>query len=190
MAYIRCVSMQSTSQLGVDIDCKFISENFPTRSIYNPNRPHKIALFLQDSKTRFILFSKLGKMVMFGGNSIEANAMECSAMVEELRNWGSLYQSMETIHYLIPKITYLVASGFLGKKINLFKFSVSEYEDDITLETDIFPGLRIRHIHKSNAAITSTIYASGKLIITGSKTEQEIDESFIHLKKITEKFLF
>lgn len=104
-----------------------------------------------------------GKLISTGGKSIS----------------HSLYQLEHTMNILVrngfarkvslqPKIQNLVATADIGSKIDLNRAAVSM--PHTIHEPEQFPGL----IHKTDGGPTFLIFASGKIVLAGAKSEKNI----------------
>lgn len=186
--FISIESMQCTSELGMDIDCKFISDHFPLSTKFDPSLPHKISIFIDDPKIRFTLFRRKGKMVILGGKSISDPVTACKRIVEEIQVWSSILEhQMEKVEYREPVVNNIVTTGYLGSTINLNRMAFDYDDDGAKYETEQFPGLRYKFVKGTN--ISASIFFSGKFILTGCKTQEQIDTSHTKLIEITRKYL-
>lgn len=188
--FISIQSMQCTSHFGMDIDCELIA-TFPLQTKFDPSLPHKISVFLDDPKVRFTLFRRKGKIVILGGKSVSQAIIACQRIVEEVQMWSSVYNHpMEHVQYHPPIVNNIVTSGSLGRGMYLTQFA-QDHDDDCIYESEQFPGLRLYHgvISKRNASIRSTLFASGKFLLTGFKQEDEINDAFNVLKKLATPYL-
>lgn len=180
--------MQCTSNLGMRIDCKFIADHLPFRHKFDPYLPHKIALFLPDSRNRFTVFEKGGKIVLMGPKSIEEAYSAVEKLHGEIGYWAALMgHSMQNVQCNPTKIHNIVTSGDLGGSINLQRMAI-DIEEAI-YEVEQFPGLRYKGLIEGNSAVTTTIYNSGKFILVGAKNQTEIDKAYQQLLYITKPYV-
>jgi transcription initiation factor TFIID TATA-box-binding protein len=83
---------------------------------------------------------------------------------------------------LIPKIQNIVATLDIGSRIDL-KEIVTEVPK-ITFEPNQFPGAILR----MNGGPVCLLFASGKIVITGSKSEDDIRKAVSNVEKILKPF--
>lgn len=181
--------MQCTSSLGMDIDCQFMAQHFPMNLKFDPKLPHKISVFIDSPKCRFTLFRKKGKMVILGGKTINDASKACEHLVEEIKFWANLLDhQMVNVVFNHPTINNIVTSGFLGSGINLQRMGIAfDNDKNAVYELDQFPAMRYRLLENTN--IKSSIFWSGKFILTGAKKQTDIDKAYEKLKQITRPYL-
>ena len=145
---------------------------------YNPEQFPGLILKLpmEVGKASFLLFSS-GKIICTGTRSLEQATKAIDLMIEEL-------EALDLPVTEEPDITVqnMVASGSVGGPLNLneiiFKFENTEYEPEQ------FPGLVY---HLPNSHITFLIFGTGKVVITGGKSEEEMKEAVHILRKQLEE---
>lgn len=180
--------MQCTSHLGMDIDCKFIADHLPMKVRFDPYLPHKISVFLDEPKTRFTIFRRRGKMVILGGKCVADATIACEKLVADIQFWaGLLSHPLEQVQYHPPTVNNIVTAGYLGSKMNLGRMAF-DYDDAI-YELEQFPGLRYKGLIPGNSSVTTSIFNSGRLILTGCKNEEQIYTAWEKLKQITTPYL-
>lgn len=62
---------------------------------------------------------------------------------------------------------------------------ITSREDKVQYEPEVFPGLVYR---MKNPKVTFLIFVSGKIVVTGAKSEKVIRESFDKIYKIVYKY--
>ncbi|MBI1969781.1 TATA-box-binding protein, partial [Candidatus Woesearchaeota archaeon] len=143
----------------------------------NPEQFPGLVIRIKEPKTSALIFSS-GKIVCTGARSMEK--------VEE--SIGKIIKSLEKINVKIVgkpeiKIQNIVASGSVGMDLNLntlaMKLENTEYEPEQ------FPGL----VYKlPEAKATLMLFSNGKVVCTGTKSEQEVhkalDKLIENLKKV------
>lgn len=143
---------------------------------YNPEQFPGLIFKIENPKASSLLFSS-GKIICTGTKSIPEAKRAISRLVEEL---GKVQIEVTGT----PDITVqnMVASGSVGGALNLneivFKFDNTEYEPEQ------FPGL----VYKLSASpvlsnITFLLFGTGKIVITGAKSESQIKEAVQLLRK-------
>jgi len=141
------------------------------RAEYNPEQFPGLILKMDVPKASALLFSS-GKIICTGTKSIREARKAIDAIVKKLGSIGIRVTGKPDI-----EIQNMVASGSVGGKLNLneivFKFENTEYEPEQ------FPGL----VYKlPDSHITFLLFGTGKIVITGAKSEREIIESVYILR--------
>jgi transcription initiation factor TFIID TATA-box-binding protein len=118
-----------------------------------------------------------GKMISTGGKSIRES-------VEQLVHAMNILASEKFIEItkLEPKIQNIVATADLGGKIDLNRMALTLTK--FTLEPEQFPGA----IYRSPHGPTCLIFASGKIVMAGAKTEQQAIDTEKSLLNLLNKF--
>jgi transcription initiation factor TFIID TATA-box-binding protein len=143
---------------------------------YNPDTFPGLVLRIKEPKSAVLVFSS-GKLVCTGTKSIA----QVKEVVEEVIKQLKKISVNVTVK---PKITVqnIVASGTINLKLNL-NYLALEMENT-EYEPEQFPGLVYKLI-EPNA--TFLLFSNGKLVCTGTKNKQELDESMdMVLKNVKE----
>jgi transcription initiation factor TFIID TATA-box-binding protein len=82
------------------------------------------------------------------------------------------------------KIENIVASADLGVELDLY--AIAKASTDVDYEPEQFPGA-ICKIHDPKTALL--LFKNGKIICTGSKTEEDIHRAIDQVIKIVSKFI-
>ena len=141
------------------------------RAEYNPEQFPGLILKMDVPKASALLFSS-GKIICTGTKSIREAKKAIDAIIKKLESIGLKVKGKPDI-----EIQNMVASGSVGGKLNLneivFKFENTEYEPEQ------FPGL----VYKlPDSHITFLLFGTGKIVVTGAKSEREIIESVYILR--------
>jgi transcription initiation factor TFIID TATA-box-binding protein len=133
---------------------------------YNPDTFPGLVLRIKEPKSAVLVFSS-GNLVCTGTKSIA----QVKQVVEEVIKQLKKISVNVTVK---PKITVqnIVASGTINLKLNL-NFLALEMENT-EYEPEQFPGLVYKLI-EPNA--TFLLFSNGKLVCTGTKNKQELDDS-------------
>jgi len=165
--------------VSADIHCDLPLETLATtleKSEYNPEQFPGLILKLENPKASHLLFNS-GKIICTGTKSVSEAKQAINRLVEELGKVNIKITSTPDI-----TVQNMVASGSVGGALNLdrivFKFNNTEYEPEQ------FPGL----VYKLTASpvlshITFLLFGTGKIVITGAKSESEIQDSLHLLRK-------
>jgi transcription initiation factor TFIID TATA-box-binding protein len=120
---------------------------------------------IEDPRIATLIFST-GKIVLTGIRNKKALADGLAIVMKSLKEAG-----IET--HKVPKvaITNMVCSYDIGKQINLNKVVVTLNVENIEYEPEQFPGLVYRI---KDPKIVALLFSSGKIILTGGKTLEDI----------------
>jgi transcription initiation factor TFIID TATA-box-binding protein len=141
------------------------------RAEYNPEQFPGLILKMDVPKASALLFSS-GKIICTGTKSMREARKAIEAIVKKLEAIGLKVTGKPDM-----EVQNMVASGSVGGKLNLneivFKFENTEYEPEQ------FPGL----VYKlPDSHITFLLFGTGKIVVTGAKSEKEIIESVYILR--------
>jgi transcription initiation factor TFIID TATA-box-binding protein len=120
---------------------------------------------IPDPKIACLIFSS-GKIVLTGIRNQQALAKGLAIVIESLKKVGVV-----TLKEPRVVITNMVCSYNLGKYININKLSVTLNLENIEYEPEQFPGLVYRI---KDPRIVVLIFSSGKIILTGGKTLEDV----------------
>ena len=157
------------------IDLNDIVKKFPGVE-YNPEQFPGLVFRLQTPKTATLIF-RTGKMVCTGGKSEEMAIKAVRTVVQKLRKGGIKIKKDAVV-----TVQNIVAAINLGGKIHLEqaarKLPRSMYEPEQ------FPGLIHRMLDPKTVIL---LFASGKLVCTGAKTEKDVYRSVNNLHSTLEE---
>lgn len=139
---------------------------------YNPEQFPGLILKIQEPKASSLLFSS-GKVICTGTKSIQEARRAIDAIIAKVEELGLPVTGEPDI-----EVTNIVASGSVGGKLNLnsiiFNFDNTEYEPEQ------FPGL----VYKMpNSHVTFLLFGTGRIVITGAKSQKEIIDSVHELRR-------
>ena len=141
------------------------------RAEYNPEQFPGLIFKNDIPKFSALLFSS-GKIICTGTKSLRDAKIAIDVIIKKLNAISVKVTGEPEI-----KVQNMVASGSGGGKLNLneivFKFENTEYEPEQ------FPGL-VYHLPESH--ITFLLFGTGKIVVTGAKSEKEIIESVYVLR--------
>jgi len=144
---------------------------------YNPEQFPGLVIRIKDPKTSALIFSS-GKVVCTGARSMEKVELSIEKIIESLKKIN--------IHIKIKpeiKIQNIVASGAIGMDLNLNVLAMKL--DNTEYEPEQFPGLVFKLME---AKATFLLFSNGKVVCTGTKSEEEVhvalDKLIAILKKI------
>ncbi|MEN2974176.1 MAG: TATA-box-binding protein [Candidatus Caldarchaeales archaeon] len=157
------------------LDLAQIQKTFPDVE-YKPAQFPGLVFRLQKPKTATLIFSS-GKMVCTGAKSEQESIKAVQTVVKLLKKEGFLITEEPQI-----QIQNIVASIDLHGNINLEQ-TANKLENTM-YEPEEFPGLIFRMFEPK---VVILMFASGKLVCTGAKTEKEVYDAVYKLKRILEE---
>jgi len=130
---------------------------------YRPERFPGLVFRIRRPKTATLIFNS-GKMVCTGAKSEQEARRAVMNVVKELKKGGIIIISKPDL-----KVVNIVASASLGGRVDL-ELAVSTLGKAM-YEPEQFPGLIYR---MDEPKVVILIFASGNLVCTGAKKEQEV----------------
>jgi transcription initiation factor TFIID TATA-box-binding protein len=172
---VDIVNVVASASVDQKIDLIAITKEFPDVE-YHPEQFPGLVFRLKSPKTATLIFSS-GKMVCTGSKSEEAAINAVNTVVQKLRK-GKIKIKKN------PEITIqnIVASVSLGGKVHLEKAARSLPRS--MYEPEQFPGLIHRMLDPRSVVL---IFASGKLVCTGTKKEGEVYRAVHNLHTLLEE---
>ena len=173
---IKVVNIVVSTSLKHDIPLEKMAATL-SNTEYNPEQFPGLVIRIKEPKTSALIFSS-GKVVCTGARSMDK-------VHESIKK---IIKSLEKINIKIKiepevKIQNIVASGTVGMDLNLnvlaMKLPNTEYEPEQ------FPGLVYKLME---AKATFLLFSNGKVVCTGTKSEQEVENALdmliANLKKV------
>jgi len=174
-ASVNIENVVASATLKQNIDLNSVVKAFPNVE-YRPEQFPGLVFRLKKPKTATLIFGS-GKMVCTGAKSERQAKMAVRKVVRELKNNGILIVERPTI-----QVQNIVASASLGGRIDLEKSTFSLGRT--MYEPEQFPGLIYR---MDEPKVVMLLFASGKLVCTGAKKEEEVYDSVNRLHDRLEK---
>ena len=161
-ALISIENVVASASINQTLDLNQITRTFADVE-YHPDQFPGLVFRLKHPKTATLLFGS-GKMVCTGSKSSKEAVAAVDSVVRKLRKGGIDIRNEATV-----VVQNIVASASLGGKVHLEeaarRLAKSMYEPEQ------FPGL----IHRMGEPKTVILlFASGKLVCTGAKTEADV----------------
>ncbi|KAJ4719856.1 TATA-box-binding protein [Melia azedarach] len=166
----------ATVNLGCKLSLKHIALH-ARNSEYNPNRFSAVTMRIRDPKTTALIFAS-GKIVCTGAKSE-------SAVKQAARKYARIVQKLGfPVEFKDFKIQNIVGSCDVKFPIRLERLSAWHHMF-ARYEPEVFPGLiyRMRQPH-----VTMLIFISGKVVITGAKTKEQIYAGFDNIYPVLKQF--
>lgn len=144
---------------------------------YNPKKFPGLVFRLRNPQTTTLIFST-GKMVCTGAKSSKMARVAVNRVIEEL-NKNGIEVTGE------PEITIqnMVASANLGKNVDLE--TAADLLENVMYEPEQFPGLIYRMRDPKTVLL---IFSSGKIVCTGGKSEEMVNESVNNLYDLLDEY--
>jgi transcription initiation factor TFIID TATA-box-binding protein len=160
-AIIHIQNVVASATLNQKIDLNAVVTSYPGVE-YRPEQFPGLVFRLKKPKTATLIFSS-GKMVCTGAKSEILAHRAIMTVVKELKKSGIIIISKPEI-----KIQNIVSSASLGGRIELEEASTL---GKTMYEPEQFPGLIYR---MTEPKVVILIFASGNLVCTGAKKEQDV----------------
>jgi transcription initiation factor TFIID TATA-box-binding protein len=169
---IEIQNVVASVTLNQKLDLQAIQNAFPQVD-YKPAQFPGLVFRLEKPRTATLIFSS-GKMVCTGAKSEEEARRAVMRVVRLLKEKGFLIKEEPII-----EIQNIVASIDLFGRIDL-ELAANTLEN-VMYEPEQFPGLIYRML---SPKVVILMFASGKLVCTGAKTEREVHEA---IRKLSEE---
>jgi transcription initiation factor TFIID TATA-box-binding protein len=161
-AVINIENVVASATLNQKIDLNAIVKGYPGVE-YRPEQFPGLVFRLKRPKTATLIFNS-GKMVCTGAKSEKEARGAVMKVIKELKKGGIIIISEPEL-----KIQNIVASASLGGMIDLEKAAFTLGKT--MYEPEQFPGLIYR---MEEPKVVILLFASGKLVCTGAKKEQDV----------------
>jgi len=162
---IKVVNIVVSSSLEKDIPLEKMAATL-SNTEYNPEQFPGLVIRIKEPKTSALIFSS-GKIVCTGARNLEDVRLSINKIIK----------SLEKINVKVtiePKINIqnIVASGMIGMDLNLNALAMKL--DNTEYEPEQFPGL----VYKlKEAKATFLLFSNGKIVCTGTKSEEEVHKA-------------
>jgi len=166
----------STVNLQCKLDLKKIAMH-ARNAEYNPKRFAAVIMRIREPRTTSLIFSS-GKMVCTGAKSQDQSRMAARKFARIIQKLGFEVKFNEF------KIQNMVGSVDVGFPIRL-EGLVLTHAQFSNYEPELFPGLIYRMVRPK---IVLLIFVSGKVVLTGAKVKEEIDQAFNNIYPILKHF--
>jgi len=174
---IQVVNIVVSTSLEHDVPLEKMAATL-SNTEYNPEQFPGLVLRIKEPKTSALIFSS-GKVVCTGARSMDKVHESIQKIIKSLEKIGIHIKIKPVIN-----IQNIVASGAVGMDLNLNNLAMKL--DNIEYEPEQFPGL----VYKLDAAkATFLLFSNGKVVCTGTKSEEEVhkalDMLIVNLKKVS-----
>jgi transcription initiation factor TFIID TATA-box-binding protein len=179
-----CHNIVSTSQIICTsgwIDLQRVSALLPN-SRYDRKRFAAITIRIHDPTCTGLLFSS-GKLVITGSVSMYACILAAHTISQLLRDID-VAQDFKIVSCVVQNIV-AHAEVPVGKRVDVDHFYKS-YCEYATYQKNVFPGLVFR---PPDSPIVLLIFASGKIVCTGGKSCEDIEQGFLRLYPLIQPYI-
>jgi transcription initiation factor TFIID TATA-box-binding protein len=174
-AIINIQNVVATATLNQKVDLNAVVKSYPGVE-YRPEQFPGLVFRLKRPKTATLIFSS-GKMVCTGAKSGKESRSAIMKVVKELKKCGIIILSKPSF-----EVVNIVASASLGGKVDLEKTVITLRKT--MYEPEQFPGLIYR---MDEPKVVILVFASGSLVCTGAKKEQDVYDAVHKLHVILEE---
>ncbi len=173
---MKIENIVATVSLDQTLDLDYIDKTLPNVE-YNPDQFPGLILRLDQPRVTALVF-KSGKMVVTGVKSTAELIKAVKKIIKTFIKYGIQITGKPRI-----QIQNIVASASLGVEVALEKAAF--LLPNSMYEPEQFPGL----IHRmTNPHVVLLIFSSGKMVITGAKSEEEVYQAvrniYLELKRL------
>ena len=174
-AIINIQNVVASATLNQKVDLNAVANSY-SEAEYRPDLFPGLVFRLKRPKTATLIFGS-GKMICTGAKSGKESRRAIIKVVKELKKEGIIIISKPDF-----KVVNIVASASLGGKVDLEKAVTTLGK--AMYEPEQFPGLIYR---MDEPKVVMLIFASGSLVCTGAKQEQDVYDSVHKLHVILEE---
>jgi len=164
-AIINIQNVVAAATLNQKVDLNAVVKGYPCVE-YRPDQFPGLVFKLKRPKTATLIFST-GKMVCTGAKSGKESSRAIMKVVKELKKGGIIIINKPDL-----KVVNIVASASLGGKVDLEKAVTTLGK--AMYEPEQFPGLIYR---MDEPKVVILIFATGNLVVTGARKEQDVYEA-------------
>jgi len=172
---VSIVNVVASADVFQKMDLNEITRIFPDVE-YHPDQFPGLVFRLKIPKTATLIFTS-GKMVCTGSKSEDMAKKAVKTVVQKLRKEGIKIKKDAVV-----TVQNIVSSINLGGKVHLEKAARTLPRS--MYEPEQFPGLIHRMLDPKTVIL---IFASGKLVCTGAKTEKDVYRSVHNLHALLEE---
>jgi len=176
---IKIVNIVVSTSLEHDIPLEKMAATL-SNTEYNPEQFPGLVIRIKEPKTSALIFSS-GKVVCTGARTIEKVHESIKKIIKSLEKINIKIKIKPEI-----KIVNIVASGSVGMALNLNDLAAQL--QNVEYEPEQFPGLVYKlQKSKNNPQATFLLFSNGKIVCTGTRSEEEVhsalDKLIENLKK-------
>lgn len=167
----------ATVNLGCPLNLKDIAMR-ARNAEYNPKRFSAVIMRIREPKTTALIFHS-GKVVVTGARTEEQSRLAARKYARIVQKLGN-----PSVQFSEFRVQNMVGSADVRFPIRLEGLA-NEHEDYSSYEPELFPGLIYRMVEPK---IVMLIFVSGKVVLTGAKTREQIYDAFEHIYPVLADF--
>lgn len=168
---LKVQNIVATTSLGKEVSLTKLARTQPNTE-YNPDTFPGLVLRIKKPKSAVLVFSS-GNLVCTGTKSIAQVKEVVQQVIKTLRKINVRVTDKPKIN-----VQNIVASGSIDLDLNLNTLSLEL--ENTEYEPEQFPGL----VYKlDEPTATFLLFSNGKLVCTGTKNKQQLDDSMTQLNK-------
>ncbi len=168
---LKVQNIVATTSLGKPVSLSKLART-QSNTEYNPEQFPGLVLRIKKPKSAVLVFSS-GNLVCTGTKSVVQVKEVIDAVIKQIAKIGVKITDK-------PKITVqnIVASGSIDLNLNLNTLALQL--ENTEYEPEQFPGL----VYKlTEPTATFLLFSNGKLVCTGTKNKQQLEDSMVQLNK-------
>lgn len=168
---LKVQNIVATTSLGKPVPLTKLART-QSNTEYNPEQFPGLVLRVKKPKSAVLVFSS-GNLVCTGTKSVAQVKEVINAVIRQIAKIGVRITQK-------PKITVqnIVASGSINLNLNLNVLALTL--ENTEYEPEQFPGLVYKLV---DPTATFLLFSNGKLVCTGTKNKEQLDESMKQLNK-------
>lgn len=168
---LKVQNIVATTSLGKEVSLTKLART-QSNTEYNPEQFPGLVLRVKKPKSAVLVFSS-GNLVCTGTKSVAQVREVIDAVIRQIAKIGVRITQK-------PKITVqnIVASGSIDLNLNLNLLALQL--ENTEYEPEQFPGLVYKLVEPT---ATFLLFSNGKLVCTGTKNKEQLDESMKQLNK-------
>ena len=145
---------------------------------YNPRKVNAVVLRFRSPRATALVYSN-GKVMVTGSHSADDARTTCKKVAKIVSKCGH-----PLVRYAEFKIENIVASTDVRYPVRLEGLAY-EHRGSCSYEPELFPGLVYRLLEPK---ISLLIFVSGKIVITGGRTNEDIINAFKSIYPVLHKY--
>lgn len=170
---VEVVNIAATGNLGVEIDIQQVTEDVDLAvANYDPEFNAAFLRFAEDEEL-VILYSS-GKYILRGGDDFDWMHEVNRRFISVLKDLGIQVQDPDF------EVKNVVCVGDLEREVNLNSVMLTLELENTEYEPEQFPGLVYR---PSESPCVLLVFSSGKVVLTGGATREQVEEAFQLLRQ-------
>jgi transcription initiation factor TFIID TATA-box-binding protein len=168
---LRVQNIVATTSLGKPVSLTKLARS-QSNTEYNPEQFPGLVLRVKKPKSAVLVFSS-GNLVCTGTKSVAQVKEVIKQVIKQIAKIGVKITDK-------PKITVqnIVASGSINLSLNLNMLALEL--ENTEYEPEQFPGLVYKLV---DPTATFLLFSNGKLVCTGTKNKQQLEESMVQLNR-------